>query len=101
MNVYLFLLSNLCVGFQFFYTTLFGAYSAYLFARTGHMMAPFIAHAFCNHMGFPDFTELGAYQGVKRTFIASLFVLGLVLWCFLLNPLTDPSWFANELFWKI
>ncbi|GLV40539.1 severas [Carabus blaptoides fortunei] len=87
--------------FQFFYTTLFGAYSAYLFARTGHMMAPFIAHAFCNHMGFPDFTELRAYQGIKRTFIASLFVLGLVLWCLLLNPLTDPRWYANELFWKV
>lgn len=39
--------------FQFFYTSIFGIYSAYLFVRTGHFVAPFIAHAFCNHMGFP------------------------------------------------
>jgi prenyl protein peptidase len=39
--------------FQFFYTSVFGIYSAYLFVRTGHFVAPFIAHAFCNHMGFP------------------------------------------------
>ena len=32
--------------FQFTYTTLFGAYAAFLFAKTGHLAAPFTAHSF-------------------------------------------------------
>ncbi|XP_018350382.1 PREDICTED: CAAX prenyl protease 2 isoform X1 [Trachymyrmex septentrionalis] len=48
--------------FQSTYTTLFGAYAAFLFARTGHFIAPFAAHSFCNHMGFPDLSEIAAYK---------------------------------------
>ncbi|XP_046996541.1 CAAX prenyl protease 2 isoform X1 [Schistocerca americana] len=86
--------------FQFAYTTLFGAYSAFLFARTGHFIAPFAAHAFCNHMGFPDFAELMTYKDQNRIVLMSLFVLGLVLWCVLLTPVTNPHWYSNNLFWK-
>jgi len=38
--------------FQMSYTTVFGLYSAFLFLRTGHLIAPFLVHMFCNHMGF-------------------------------------------------
>ena len=58
--------------FQFAYTTIFGWYSAYLYIQTNtgkqtgtiqttkltsrdKVLAPAIAHTFCNSMGFPDF----------------------------------------------
>ncbi|CAB0029077.1 unnamed protein product [Trichogramma brassicae] len=87
--------------FQFTYTTVFGAYASYLFARTGHFAAPFAAHAFCNHMGFPDVSEIFVYEdSMKRAKIMSVFVLGLAAWCFLLGPMTNPSWFNNAILWK-
>ncbi|KDR09270.1 CAAX prenyl protease 2 isoform X2 [Zootermopsis nevadensis] len=86
--------------FQFSYTTLFGAYSAFLFAKTGHFVAPFAVHAFCNHMGFPDFAEILTYKDPQRMLLMSLFVLGLVGWCVLLTPLTNPTWYSNHLFWR-
>lgn len=85
--------------FQFAYTTIFGAYSAYLFYRTGHFISIFIVHAFCNHMGFPDIVEVAGYKKTKKAVICSLFVLGFVAWCFLLKPLTEPSWYYNKPTW--
>ncbi|XP_076392160.1 ras converting CAAX endopeptidase Sras isoform X3 [Megachile rotundata] len=86
--------------FQFTYTTLFGAYAAFLFAKTGHLAAPFTAHSFCNHMGFPDLSEVVAFKDpLKRAGLFSLFVIGLVAWCFLLTPMTNPTLFHNNLFW--
>ncbi|KAF6205522.1 hypothetical protein GE061_019695 [Apolygus lucorum] len=87
-------------GFQFSYTTLFGAYSAFLFLRTGHFVAPFLAHAFCNFMGFPDFGEVLSYSEPKRSLTFGLFVAGFVSWCFLLVPLTDPLLYENTLYWE-
>ncbi|XP_001600218.2 CAAX prenyl protease 2 [Nasonia vitripennis] len=87
--------------FQFSFTTIFGAYAAFLFAKTGHFLAPFTAHSFCNHMGFPDLSEVVAYEDpLKRAKLFSLFVIGLVAWCLLLTPMTNPSWFSNTLFWQ-
>ncbi|XP_069689774.1 CAAX prenyl protease 2 isoform X6 [Periplaneta americana] len=86
--------------FQFSYTTLFGAYSAFLFAKTGHFVAPFAAHAFCNHMGFPDFAEILTYKDPQRIILISLFFIGLLGWCALLTPLTNPALYDNHLFWK-
>ncbi|XP_058808972.1 CAAX prenyl protease 2 [Phymastichus coffea] len=87
--------------FQFAYTTVFGAYAAFLFARTGHFAAAFTAHSFCNHMGFPDLSEVFAYEdSFKRTKLFSIFALGLIAWCLLLTPLTNPSWYSNNLFWQ-
>ncbi|XP_073999411.1 ras converting CAAX endopeptidase Sras [Rhodnius prolixus] len=87
-------------GFQVLYTTIFGAYSAYLFLRTGHFVAPFIVHAFCNHMGFPDFSEVIKYNEPKRTLTLGICVVGLISWCLLLTPLTNPSWYSNNIYWK-
>ncbi|KAJ8974969.1 hypothetical protein NQ317_004806, partial [Molorchus minor] len=67
------------VGFQFVYTTIFGMYSSYLFYRTGHFISLFVVHAFCNHMGFPEVTEIGTYKQNKKIIISSLFVAGFVL----------------------
>jgi prenyl protein peptidase len=41
-------------AFQFAYTTLFGAYAAHTFIRTGSTVAVFVSHSFCNCMGLPD-----------------------------------------------
>lgn len=67
---------------------------------SGHFVAPFAAHAFCNHMGFPDFAEILTYKEPQRIFLMSVLVLGLVAWCMLLTPLTNPAWYSNQLFWK-
>lgn len=85
--------------FQFSYTTIFGAYSAFLFLRTDHLMAPVIAHAFCNHMGFPDFREVFAHKKPTKFYVMGSFVLGLVLWCYLLYPLTSPWLYGNDLYY--
>jgi hypothetical protein len=67
---------------------------------SGHFVAPFAAHAFCNHMGFPEFGEILTYKDPQRMLLMSLFVFGLVAWCILLTPLTNPAWYSNHLFWK-
>lgn len=85
--------------FQFFYTSIFGIYSAYLFVRTGHFVAPFIVHAFCNHMGFPDIPDLISQAEPKRCIFFVLYVLGLVGWILLLPTMTNPVWFQNQQFW--
>lgn len=84
--------------FQLFYTTIFGAYSAFLFLRTGHLVAPVIAHAFCNHMGFPPFSEVMAHQQPGRTRIVFFFIAGLSSWLLLLFPLTTSSLYSNNVY---
>lgn len=85
--------------FQFFYTSIFGIYSAYLFVRTGHFIAPAIVHAFCNHMGFPDFGELISQAEPKRCIFMLIYVLGLIGWVISLPTLTMPELYHNKQFW--
>ncbi|KAH9375981.1 ras converting CAAX endopeptidase Sras [Haemaphysalis longicornis] len=84
--------------FQFAYTTIFGAYSVYLFLRTGHFVAPFVAHAFCNHMGFPDVSEVFGYKQPRLSLLLLAFLVGLLGWASLLGPLTQPHLYSNELY---
>lgn len=69
-----------------------------LLPLSGHLMAPVIAHAFCNHMGFPAFNEVMGYPQPTRTKLIVLFVIGLVLWMFLLFPLTTPWVYSNYVY---
>jgi len=86
-------------SFQFTYTTIFGIYSAFLFVQTGHLAACVIVHAFCNFMGFPDFGEVVHQQQLSRKAIYSaVYVVGLVSFCMLLTPLTNPTIYANQMF---
>ncbi|KAJ8963282.1 hypothetical protein NQ318_018749 [Aromia moschata] len=85
--------------FQFVYTTIFGMYSSYIFYRTGHFVSLFIVHAFCNHMGFPEIVEIGTYKRKKQIIIISLFFIGFIAWCFLLKPLTEPTWYHHNPTW--
>ncbi|CAG4957452.1 unnamed protein product [Colias eurytheme] len=84
--------------FQFTYTTMFGAYSSYLFLRTRHFVAPLMAHIFCNHMGFPNFADVPLFPPMERFIIICNYLLGLGFWCVLLNPLTNPELYDNRMY---
>lgn len=79
------------VGFQVFYTSLFGMYASFLLLRTSSTVAVFLAHAFCNHQGFPDARVLidpKHHLSHHRLPLAAAYFLGIVAFCFLLVPLT-------------
>ncbi|XP_075044827.1 CAAX prenyl protease 2 isoform X2 [Mixophyes fleayi] len=79
--------------FQFSYTAVFGAYTAFIFIRTGHFIGPVLCHSFCNYIGFPAiFTALDHPQ---RTTILLFYVLGVVLFFLLLYPVTDPTLYGD------
>lgn len=86
--------------FQLTYTTVFGFYSAFLFARTGHFVAPFLVHAFCNHMGLPDVQELWQQHIVRRIILILCYIIGFVGWIILLPIATQPSLYSNNLYWN-
>jgi prenyl protein peptidase len=75
------------VCFKLFYTSIFGAYSSFLFLRTGHIMAPLLSHSFCNYMGFPYVDKDN--PNIKG--IAVSYVVGIVAFGFLMMPMTDPT----------
>ena len=91
------------VAFQLAYTTLFGVYATFLFVRTGHLVAAFAAHAFCNTMGFPDlsWTRADSEHASRKHWIALAYLVGIVAFGALLYPLTEPrmyeSWFVQLL----
>ena len=82
--------------FQMGYTTIFGAYSAFLFLRTGSLIGPVLCHTFCNFMGFPDFHAV--FTSSYPKFISVMFVLGLLLFILLLFPFTEPSLYSS-IYW--
>jgi len=84
--------------FQFTYTTIFGMYSALLFVRTGHLAAPFLVHAYCNFMGFPDLAEVYNSPPPKRMFLSFMFLLGAILFYCLLDVLVDEELFSNQVY---
>lgn len=78
------------VGLQLGYTVVFGSYASFLFVRTGHLLAPLVAHVFCNFMGLPLLFSR------RRGVVVSLaFVVGMFGFLWLLFPMTSPYLF-NE-----
>ena len=71
-----------------------------LFFFPGHVVAPFLVHAFCNHMGFPNFSEIFAHPAPTRYYVGTSFVVGLILWSILLMPLTEPYLYSNDLYYS-
>ncbi|XP_063059795.1 CAAX prenyl protease 2 isoform X2 [Engraulis encrasicolus] len=74
--------------FQFAYTYVFGVYSAFLFIRTGHLLAPVLCHSFCNSVGFPEFGRALAHP--QRAVLLLSYLLGVALFLLFLLPLMDP-----------
>uniref|UniRef100_A0A7S4C4T9 intramembrane prenyl-peptidase Rce1 n=1 Tax=Chrysotila carterae TaxID=13221 RepID=A0A7S4C4T9_CHRCT len=83
---------------QFTYTSLFGAYSAYLFLRTGLVYGPIAAHVFCNYMGLPSFYDMVEHR--RRHVVTGAYIIGIV--GFVLSVAVDtsfrPAIFAS-IFW--
>lgn len=53
--------------FQFTYTSLFGFFAAFVFLRTGNLLACIVAHTFCNWQGIPRFYgRVGQYAEDHR-----------------------------------
>lgn len=77
-------------GFQLSYTVIFGSYASFLYIRTGHLLAPLVAHIFCNYMGLP------AIISPRPGLITVAFLAGLLSFYFLLFPLTSPQLYNNR-----
>jgi prenyl protein peptidase len=72
----------------FGYTTLFGAYSAYLFMRTGHLLPPLLAHSLCNLLGLPDFGAPA--RSARPRLVGGSFAVGIC--AFALLTTADAIW---------
>ncbi|XP_067170885.1 CAAX prenyl protease 2 [Apteryx mantelli] len=79
-------------AFQFSYTAVFGAYTAFIFLRTGHLIGPVLCHSFCNYVGFP--AVWAALEHPRRRALLPCYALGVGLFLLLLRPLTHPSFFG-------
>ena len=90
--------SWLAVLVQLAYTTLFGAYSSYLFLRTGLVYGPLVAHSFCNFMGLPDFGGISLHPHSKLVGFSFLFGLSMFIALVTYDAVQRPSLF-NSCFW--
>ncbi|KAM4078586.1 hypothetical protein ACB094_09G049600 [Castanea mollissima] len=78
------------VGLQLGYTVIFGSYASFLYVRTGHLLAPLVAHIFCNFMGLPKLFS-------RRSGMVSVaFVAGMVGFLWLLFPMTRPDLYNDR-----
>ncbi|XP_010244561.1 PREDICTED: CAAX prenyl protease 2 isoform X2 [Nelumbo nucifera] len=82
--------ASLIVGFQLGYTVIFGVYASFLFIRTGHIIAPIVAHIFCNVMGFPVLSS----RRKGLAIVAFLVGIGSFLW--FLFPATSPDLYNDR-----
>ncbi|KAN0032321.1 hypothetical protein ACTFIV_006210 [Dictyostelium citrinum] len=81
------------VLFQVCFTSLFGMYSAFIFFRTGNILACFIVHSFCNIMGLPDFGGISDHDNNKV--VGSCFIIGLIGFIFGVLPITNPEYYCS------
>ncbi|KAF8042900.1 hypothetical protein BT93_A1279 [Corymbia citriodora subsp. variegata] len=82
--------ASMIIGLQLGYTVVFGSYASFLFIRTGHLLAPLVAHIFCNYMGLPLLFS-------RRKGIATVaFVAGMMGFLWLLFPMTRPDFYNDR-----
>ncbi|XP_045896498.1 CAAX prenyl protease 2-like [Micropterus dolomieu] len=79
-------------GMQFLYTTVFGAFTAFIFMRTGHVVGPVLCHSFCNSQGLPDISS--TLQHPQRPALLFSYLTGMLLFLVLLFPLTDQFFYG-------
>jgi len=86
------------VAVQFTYTSLFGAYSSYLFLRTGHLVGPLLAHSFCNSQGLPNFGGVPGHTHART--LSAAFIVGRASFALLvfLDAIYRPALFGS-VFW--
>lgn len=78
--------TSIAVGTQLLYTMVFGSYASFLFIRTGHLIAPLVAHIVCNFMGLP-----ALYFRGKGILVSLALAAGSIAFLWLVFPLTDPA----------
>uniref|UniRef100_A0A3Q3E303 CAAX prenyl protease 2 n=1 Tax=Labrus bergylta TaxID=56723 RepID=A0A3Q3E303_9LABR len=91
-SFFLFKKSSISKTVFFLYTTVFGAFTAFIFMRTGHVVGPVLCHSFCNSRGLPDI--IAALQHPQKSPLLLSYVMGLLLFLVLLFPLTDPFFYG-------
>ncbi|XP_020239361.1 CAAX prenyl protease 2 isoform X2 [Cajanus cajan] len=79
------------IGLQLGYTVVFGSYASFLFIRTGHLIAPLVAHIYCNFMGLP------ALYSQKSGFVSVTFIIGFLGFLWLLFPMTGPDLYNDSI----
>ncbi|GAB5361865.1 hypothetical protein AAMO2058_000749700 [Amorphochlora amoebiformis] len=84
-------------GFQTCYTTLFGMYASFLFLRTGHLIAPFLSHAFCNYMGLPEVRNLT--KSPYKVLLRFSYITGILGFIVGIYPLTNPNWYNPHIWY--
>uniref|UniRef100_A0A8C2WWA3 CAAX prenyl protease 2 n=1 Tax=Cyclopterus lumpus TaxID=8103 RepID=A0A8C2WWA3_CYCLU len=77
---------------QFLYTTVFGAFTSFIFMRTGHVVGPVLCHSFCNSQGLPDIRS--ALRHPQRSALLFSYLTGLLVFLVLLFTLTDPFFYG-------
>ncbi|KAK7392601.1 hypothetical protein VNO78_21044 [Psophocarpus tetragonolobus] len=78
-------------GLQLGYTVVFGSYASFLFIRTGHLIAPLVAHIYCNFMGLP------ALYSQRSGFVSVAFIIGFLGFLWLLFPMTGPELYNDRI----
>ncbi|GAA5821465.1 hypothetical protein JCM3770_000913 [Rhodotorula araucariae] len=85
--------------FQFIYTTLFGWYATFLFLRTGSVLAPCLAHAFCNAIGIPMLGWALKSWPDKKLSLWSSYAAGVGAFAYGFWRWTDPALFGGSAYW--
>ncbi|KAI8563058.1 hypothetical protein RHMOL_Rhmol03G0083900 [Rhododendron molle] len=83
--------ASMVVGLQLAYTVIFGSYASFLFVRTGHLIAPLVAHVFCNFMGLP------VLYSPRNGIVSFAVVAGMVGFIWLLLPATYPGLYNDSI----
>ena len=82
---------------QVCYTSFFGVFAGFLFVRTRHLAGLIICHSLCNLLGLPPIESALQYSVHRKYCILALYVFGVVLFFYLLFPMTAPSLYYNVL----
>ncbi|KAH1216980.1 CAAX prenyl protease 2 [Glycine max] len=79
------------IGLQLGYTVVFGSYASFLFIRTGHLIAPLVAHIYCNFMGLP------VLYSQRSGIVSVTFIIGFLGFLWLLFPMTGPELYNDRI----
>ncbi|KAK7267971.1 hypothetical protein RIF29_20652 [Crotalaria pallida] len=79
------------IGLQLGYTVIFGSYASFVFIRTGHLIAPLVAHIYCNFMGLP------VLFSTRNGTVCIAFIMGFLSFLWLLFPMTNPHLYNDRI----
>ncbi|KAI4300457.1 hypothetical protein L6164_033834 [Bauhinia variegata] len=83
--------ASMATGLQLGYTVVFGSYASFLYIRTGHLIAPLVAHICCNFMGLPKLSS------PRSGMVTLAFIVGFLGFLWLLFPMTNPHLYNDRI----